>query len=260
MSLLPKECTICGKNYCEHQIHQMTNLPEKDLSLIEQIQKDIGTLKKVLDYEFGEVDGVSRFKHLWGKYAKLTDSKPIVEPKEDNQQKEVWKPEVGMWFKSEVGNLYLCDYIGSNIISGNNQNGSYYYRNIEVPTTKPTKEQVEAHLVEIANVKGYKTGVKIISIVDWHTPKEVKIKYNDGLLIDGFKMSSWAFCLNGFAIWNKYKGWATIVNEVEQERWKVNIMDTVSGHCAIYITRNPPLRKLKAEEIAEEIKQYLSKK
>ena len=43
-----------------------------------------------------------------------------------------------------------------------------------------------------------------------------------------------------------------------EQRWNINILDTISGHCGIYITRNPPLRKLKAQELQEAIKQYLS--
>ena len=43
-----------------------------------------------------------------------------------------------------------------------------------------------------------------------------------------------------------------------EQKWNINILDTITGHCGIYITRNPPLRKLKAQELQEAIKQYLS--
>jgi hypothetical protein len=43
-----------------------------------------------------------------------------------------------------------------------------------------------------------------------------------------------------------------------EQRWKVEVVRTITDDCGIYITRNIPLRKLKAEEIAEAIKQYLS--
>jgi len=70
MSLLPKECTICGKNYCEHQkTHQMTNLTEQDLKRIVDIENYLAQL------------------HTLVPNAPIFDlTEPIVEPKEDNQQ------------------------------------------------------------------------------------------------------------------------------------------------------------------------------
>jgi hypothetical protein len=43
-----------------------------------------------------------------------------------------------------------------------------------------------------------------------------------------------------------------------EQRWKVEVVRTITDDCGIYITRKPPLRKLKARELQEAIKQYLS--
>lgn len=83
---------------------------------------------------------------------------------------------------------------------------------------KPTPEEIEQHLTTIAISKGYKTGTKIISIVDWHEPKECIIDASS--LIKGFSLSSkGVFCLNGYAIWNGK--WASIleVEPIKEERW-----------------------------------------
>jgi hypothetical protein len=85
---------------------------------------------------------------------------PIDTTDGEQEQGKKWKPKVGEWFKSKFGHLYLCYKLESGQIFGENQDGMYYAIDYYFPTTQPTPEEIQAHLVEIAQKK-YPVGAKV---------------------------------------------------------------------------------------------------
>lgn len=204
------------------------SLPSEDLSLIEQIDK---RLKQAEDYLLN-LNVAFYSTPLFAKIPEFIPCQHIVEPKEVsgqcgenscihkaefNQQKEVWKPEVGSWVKDKQGNCGLVvEIVDKENIRVDNQSphGGLITIGLEF-ILKPTPSEVEAHLVEISNAKGYKAGTTIRSGKgDFkHIIEEgANFHYTKGMLMHG-----------SILIWCIEHGWATIVNEVEQERWKPEI-------------------------------------
>lgn len=130
-----------------------------------------------------------------------------------------WTPKVGEWFKVEFGGLYYCTISDENGVFGDNQNGDVIGRSY-TQFTKPTDKEVEDYMVGLAKEKGYKVGVQIKTIVDWHEPMIVEIdSHNNAGFHFSLNLLKNGLTLNGFAIWYPDTGWAEIVNPV---RWRAD--------------------------------------
>ena len=182
---------------------------------------------------------------------------PVTEAEYLAQQKEVeWKPEVGSWVWNNPNKTLLglvkefSDHKNKVYVDFQDGRFEWWHTNI---LCKPTPEEVETHLKAIAEKK-YPAGTIFISIgygIKNVAANRSDIQYEKGELL-----------MNGACVWYGGK-WATIVEkEVEQpaDRWRVEIIDTVTGYYGIYITSNPSLRKLKAQEIADKIRNLLNEK
>ena len=141
--------------------------------------------------------------------------------------------------------------------------------------TPATPSEVEAHLVEIANAKGFVLGAKY----KWSDKEAIKDEVrtvDNELLYDAERN---ILTHNNWVIWESINGWATIVNEVEQERWKPHkneiywcvdlsaengILDYVNTNDEIdklfYTTHNCFKTEKEAQKKANQIKELLSKK
>ena len=199
-------------------------------------------------------------------YADLIKHQPFFEPATyaeflAQEQGKKWKPKVGEWVKSsEINELgVITAFFEYDMCVGvNSQDGHTDMWHYSI-LTKPTTEEIQSHLVAIAEKKGYKPNVYIRSgkgafknlIEDG-----ANFHYTKGMLMHG-----------SILIWCVELGWATILPtetiapiETEQ-RWRVEVMLRAGyrDDVKIVVTLNDGfISESSGRQLAEAIKQYLS--
>lgn len=199
-----------------------TPIPLSNFVQPEQSERDVMAELDRLIKRFDDIE--IEFKKLYSFYTgkssenliqkiELSDAAKLVgepEPK--------WTPKVGEWFKVEFGGLYYCTISDENGVFGDNQNGGRVSCGHDHVFIKPTDKEVEDYMVGLAKEKGYKVGIQIKTIVDWHEPMNVEIdSHNNAGFHFSLNLLKNRLTLNGFAIWYPDTGWAEIVNPV---RWR----------------------------------------
>jgi hypothetical protein len=187
-------------------------------------------------------DLLKQLKPLLNKVDKFI-YQPIDTTEGEQEQGKEWKPEVGEWGKFGKY-IYLVVNIDLQFYELNDQSNNVVAHNCTYPIsympTKPTTEEIKAHLVSIADKK-YPVGAKVKShyqtndlitftIADWF-----EFEYADKfqrLCIDG---------MGAYELWNPKDGWAEIIPEIiapieTEQRWMPEHGEEV------YAANNNPLK------------------
>jgi hypothetical protein len=218
-------------------------------------------------------DLLNQLKPLLNKVDKFITNEcyqPIDTTEGEQGQGKEWKPKVGEWFKSKFGHLYLCDRLESGVIFGENQNGILYAMDYCFPTTKPLPEEIQAHLVAIAENK-YPVGAKYKRMGSLEIIGEIKT--NEFIYLPEKNALTEK---TGYTVWKDGK-WAELAPIETEQRWKPKYDDrywfvTIAGDVIVasypckdtaldkkyYNSGNCFETKEAAQKAAEAIKQYLS--
>jgi len=190
---------------------------------------------------------------------------PIDTTEGEQEQGKEWK--FGEWAwnsytKNFLGIITRLDLSDIAEVTLDNQNGESKIFATSTMLLKPTTEEIQAHLVEIAQKK-YPVGAKIKNNGHDESTKGCGVLSNirDYSLED---LGLWAEATDGYCVllWSPTKGWAELAPIETEQRYEVvtALMPSCDDDYMIVVSSSisTKLQKLKAEELAEAIKQYLS--
>jgi hypothetical protein len=220
------------------------NLPKEDLDRIDLMDKRLKEMESLLDTALSNETPETLKEWLLAKRAK-----PEIA--------QDWQPQVGEWFKNDLGALFLRIEGASGLITGNTQKDE---DNVEFYTaqwlSKPTEEEVFNHLKSIAE-KRYPVGT---------------VLKNTGLAVTSDKSSgivgSGIFNLTGSGLWvTSQDSWELCVwkdgkwAEIAEPKidWLTRVrLDVYNEYDILVYTNTPKLTKDQADQTADLISWVLN--